>query len=134
MRIIVAVLIALGVAAPLLTYWQARTARLQFEVGSLVIGGGAYRAEVPYDAILLEGIVVGAAPQTSLTLRTNGIGWPGFGLGWFRNAAGERVFALVRSGDAVYVPTRLDFDVVLTTEDADAFVDELRTRVGQQRM
>lgn len=131
MRIVIAIVIAMGIAAPVFAYWQSRSARVQFEARALVVGGGIYRTEVPYTSILPEDIVVGAAPQTSLSLRTNGIGWPGFGLGWFRNAAGERVFALVRAGETVYVPTTLEYGLVLTAEDPDAFVETLRRRAGR---
>ncbi|MBG9791042.1 hypothetical protein ABD76_00195 [Paenibacillus dendritiformis] len=128
MRTIVVIVVIIGIAAPFFTYWQSRTARVEFNEQVLLVGGGWYRVEVPYEAITAEGIVVGPAPQTSLSIRTNGIGWPGFGLGWFRNAAGQRVFALMRSGESVYVPTRLDFDIVVADGDAEAFVREVRVR------
>lgn len=121
-------IVLLALAAPVITYWQSKVSRIQSDGHGLIVGGGIYRVEIPYEDIAFDGVIVGPAPETSLSVRTNGIGWPGFGLGWFRNKAGERVFALVRSGQLVYIPTRLDFNLVISVDDGDKFVEELRER------
>lgn len=132
MRIWIWVVVIVCLALPVATIWQARSAQVLLKDSTLLVGGGAYRVEVPYESLRLEEVVIGQAPETRLSVRTNGIAWPGFGLGWFRTGAGEKVFGLVSRGQSLYIPTGLDYGLVISREDPQGFLDQLRQRRSAQ--
>lgn len=111
---------------------QLVTLKVRFQDDGLEVGSGVYRVVVPYEKIVVHG-VRGASraneiPQ--LKWRTNGIGLPGFALGWFRSTKG-RVFAVVAdSRSAVYIPTTMGYDVMLTPKHEESFLVEVRRRSG----
>src|SRR5262245_57331685 len=59
--------------------------------------------------------------------RTMGTGLPGYRAGWFRLRNGEKALLYVTDPTkAVYVPTRLDYSVIVTPNDPDAFLTAIR--------
>ncbi len=63
----------------------------------------------------------------SLSWRTNGIGMPGHSAGWFKTKNGEKVSAFVTDRRrVVYVPTRQNYSVLLSTESPEALVHALQ--------
>ena len=124
------VVISLPVLA--MVAWPMLTTTARLGDDGLVVDGGRYAVTVPYADIDVGGIVVdGAGELPRLGTRTHGIGLPGGSLGWFR--AGERRVFAAYSGAAgsVYVPTRGNFDVLLSPDDAARLVDGLRARVAE---
>ena len=62
------------------------------------------------------------------TWRTWGTGLPGYRAGWFRLRNGEKALLYVTDpSKAVYVPTRLDYVVMLSPDDADGFLSAIRS-------
>ena len=83
--------------------------------------------------LVLDGAGVRTGPEglPRPRVRTNGIGLPGGALGWFRTDA-RRVFAAYNGvDDSVYVPTRGDFDVLVSPGDAARIVEALAQRTGE---
>lgn len=124
-------IICTAVAVPLLLVVVAQmlAVKLTFSDQGLRVGGGVYSATVPYGAIDVDGILLaaqGGGPK--LELRTNGIGLPGLALGWFQSARGK-VFAVVAEPrKSVYIPTTLGFDILVSPDKPDAFVEAIRRR------
>ena len=59
--------------------------------------------------------------------RTMGTGLPGYRAGWFRLRNGEKTLLYVTDPTkAVYVPTRLDYSVIVTPKDPDGFLSAIR--------
>ena len=58
------------------------------------------------------------------TVRTNGIGLPGFGVGWFKLANGDKALAAISSRDRVlYIPTDEGYALLLSLERPEAFLE-----------
>jgi Bacterial PH domain len=59
--------------------------------------------------------------------RTMGTGLPGYRAGWFRLRNGEKALLYVTDPTkAVYVPTRLDYSVIVSPSDPDGFLSAVR--------
>ncbi len=59
--------------------------------------------------------------------RTNGIGLPGYGAGWFRLRSGEKALVFLTEGSSVvYIPTRRSYALVLSVDDPERFLLALR--------
>lgn len=96
---------------------------------TLTVGGGLYSLALPKERLLLASakIVPGTDPQLAMRVRTNGIGMPGLRLGWFTQRSGKRVFLAVSDHDrVVVVPTELGYEVLLSPENPEAFLEALR--------
>lgn len=109
--------------------WGAGTT---FEVSpaALRVAGTLYGRRVPRGALdaaaaRLTDPRVEAAPAP--VRRTNGIGLPGYGAGWFRLASGERALTFVTDpARVVYVPTRAGYALLLSVDDPAGFLAALR--------
>jgi Bacterial PH domain len=60
-----------------------------------------------------------------LTLRTNGLGVPGYQLGWFRTKGAGRVLAAISGNDLVVWQTRDDYGVIVSPQDCDGLIAAL---------
>lgn len=105
--------------------YQIRSVSISLESGQLMVGGGAYKTTVPVNTIDLNAIT-SDLPRGIMGFRTNGIGMPGFRLGWFRSTNGRKVFALATGNDLLYLPTSGPYDVVLSTPQKTELVSQLR--------
>ena len=121
----------IGVAACAAVAWPLLSTTARLADDGLRIDGGWYDVTVPYADIDGAGVRTGPEGLPRLRVRTNGIGLPGGALGWFRTDA-RRVFAAYNGADeSVYVPTRGDFDVLVSPGDAARFVEALAQRTGE---
>lgn len=60
-------------------------------------------------------------------LRTNGIGLPGFQLGWFKLRSGQRALAFLTDRTrVVYLPTTQDYVLLVSLQEAGQFISRLR--------
>lgn len=55
----------------------------------------------------------------SLGLRTNGLGVPGYLLGWFRSKQGKTILAAVSTPQALAIPTRDDYTLLVSVADPE---------------
>ena len=59
--------------------------------------------------------------------RTMGTGLPGYRSGWFRLRNGQKALLYVTDpSKVVYLPTRLDFAVMVSPNDPDGFLSAVR--------
>lgn len=108
---------------------QLSVARLQISGSKLLVGGGLYsisvdRAEILKDEVRL---ISGTDVAYRLSNRTNGVGLPGFALGWFQLSNGKKVFALTTEQPSVLIPTKLGYDIITSPADRDRFISSIRT-------
>ncbi len=65
-----------------------------------------------------------AGSDVKPTRRTNGLGLPGLGLGWFRLANGEKALVALSSRDrVVYIPTDEGYSLLFSIERPEAFLE-----------
>ncbi|MBX3702007.1 MAG: hypothetical protein KF903_13530 [Dokdonella sp.] len=100
------------------------------EETQLTVGGGLYKETIARSAIRGEAIVTldSAELRKALGIRVNGVGLPGFLLGWFQPRGGRKVFVLQTAGRAVLVPTTGAYDVIVSPDDTQAFIADLQRR------
>ncbi len=110
--------------------YAARHTRFDLTAGSLVIRGGFYGRTVPVSELAVEGarrVDLEAAPEFRPSLKTNGIGVPGYQSGWFRLKNGDKALLfLTDKSKAVYIPTRKNYVLLVSPADPDAFLAALR--------
>jgi hypothetical protein len=106
------VLTALG----LLFCFRPLTIEVRSDV--LTIRGSLYGRGVPLEDMLLDRariVDLGTAPDLVPRWRTNGVGLPGYRVGWFRLENGEKALCfLTRSDSILYVPTKRSFALLLS--------------------
>ena len=105
--------------------YQLRSVSISLDSEQLTLGGGMYKTSVPVDTIHLDSIS-NDPPKGIMRLRTNGIGLPGFKLGWFRSTGGRKVFVLATGNDLLYLPTSGPYDIVLSTPQRAKLVSLLK--------
>jgi len=117
--------------------YSARHVRFEVSAEGLRIRGDVYGRFVPATALLAA-----QAREVDLTLdwahrptvRTNGIGLPGYQAGWFRLGDGERALVfLTDRTQAVYVPTRGGYSLLLSPADPQAFIATLQQATSPPR-
>jgi len=86
-----------------------------------------YGRKVALSDVLIDQVRVleSGDEELSLRWRSNGIGLPGYQVGWFRTKGGHRVLAARTQGDAVLIPTTKGYSLVVSLLDAHEFVEGL---------
>ena len=90
---------------------------------------GPYGRSIPAGSLLVER----AAPvdlkesrEYGPTMRTNGIGLPGYGAGWFRLRNGEKALLfLTDASSVVYLPTTEGYSLLLSVAEPESFLGHL---------
>ncbi|WP_312684330.1 hypothetical protein [Stenotrophomonas chelatiphaga] len=105
-------------------------ARVVLTDSTIRIGVLPYRVTLPYSELLSDQAhQVADGDAVRLKWRKNGIGLPGLCVGHFTTRYGRPVFAAVSgSRNRVLIPTRRDFDLLVTVEDAAKLIAEVRRR------
>jgi hypothetical protein len=93
----------------------------------LVVGGGIYKETIKLSAIRADRIKQISMPEASALMgaRINGIGIPGFHLGWFQPYKGRKVLALVGESPVIWVPTSGEYDLLISVTERELFASEL---------
>lgn len=103
---------------------------------TVTIEGDMLRVNVPIygraialasvDADKAEVVDMNQNSKYKLGIRTNGLGVPGYGLGWFRRSGGGRIYAVITDkSSVVYLPTTEDYAMLLSIEEPDALLEAL---------
>lgn len=67
-----------------------------------------------------------ASSPYQLKWRRNGLGVPGYSLGWFSSQGKGRILASVTTSRALAIPTRDDYTLLVSAKDPDALTRRLR--------
>lgn len=118
-----ALLIALAVAL-----WP-RPLRVELTAEALQIRGSLYGRRIAKKDLELSqarALNLNTDRDFQPVLRTNGVGLPNYRVGWFRLRNRERALCfLTKQDEVVYLPTRLEFVVLVSVPDARAFLAAL---------
>jgi Bacterial PH domain len=91
--------------------------------------GYIYGKKVPLNDIQKNGIIkVDLLKDDNFKPRVklNGIGVKGFYSGWFKlNNGNKALVNITKEDEAVFIPMK-DYDVLISVQDADRFISELR--------
>ncbi len=128
--------VALSLAAFAFVHYLVRSSLdATFEVGNgaLAIHGGFYGRNVPLTELRLdEARIAPLAPGAGYSVgwKRNGTNMPGLKSGWFTlngpHGKEKALLFLTDPGNAVYVPTRLGFALLLSPDDPEAFLAALK--------
>ena len=127
------VLIPLLIAAVVVTksLRGMRGARFDVSDQGLRLSGDFYGRTIPVSDLrggAARRVDVGADSEFRPRWRTLGTGMPGYSAGWFRLRNGEKALLyLTDRTKAVYIPTRLDYSVLVSPDDPEAFLSAIRS-------
>jgi Bacterial PH domain len=125
------VLIPVAVAA-LLGYIAYSTRSVTFDVSTegVRIKGDMFGRLIPRTSVQVEDAQImnlKTEPEHRPTLRTFGVGLPGYGSGWFRlKGGGKGLLFLSDPTRAVYLPTTDGYTLVISPADPEAFLAALK--------
>ena len=109
--------------------WAATHGTVRLRDGGLQLDVPIYGRVIP-----VADLDLGAAQVVDLTgdsplrprIRSNGLGVPGYGLGWFRLADGSRALtALSRRTGVLHLPTASGYVLLISVEDPQALLAAL---------
>ena len=111
-------------------YLNALRVSVTLDSGSLILRAPLYGRSIPLSAIDRSAArIVDLAKEPSLRprTRTNGIGMPGCAIGWFKlHNKRKALLAVTNRQQLVYLPTTLEYDVLLSLRKPQQFLDRLR--------
>lgn len=109
--------------------FSARRSTLEITAGALRVNAGIYSRSIPLDQLAVEQaqrLDLDAEHPLRPTLRTNGIGLPGYQAGWFKLRNGQKALLHVTDRTrVVYVPTHAGYVLLLSVQEPDAFLQAL---------
>jgi len=110
-------------------WYSTRHVRFELTDAGLRIRGGIYGRTIPMDALVVEqarALDLDAEPGYAARMRTNGIGLPGYGEGWFRLKNGKKALMFVTDrSQLIHVPTTKGYELLLTPSRGAEFLAAL---------
>jgi hypothetical protein len=117
------------------TAYSARHSRFEVHPDRLDLVGDFWARSIPIPSLRLEEATVvdlAESPEYSPTRRTLGTGLPGYASGWFRLSNGEKALVyLTRRESVVYLPTSLNYSLLLSTERPRELLAALHSQAGR---
>lgn len=112
--------------------WSSQATRFELSEDGLRIGRTMYGRTLPWsvlDVERAEAINLHEHPDLQPTLRTNGIGLPGYQAGWFELRQGRGLLFVTDPTRVVAIPTREGFTLLLSVAEPAPFMESLRRYV-----
>jgi hypothetical protein len=110
--------------------WSSRRTTFEISREGLALRGGLYGRFIPAQDLLADqarAIDLTTERDLQFSMRTNGIGMPGYLSGWFRMRNGGKALAFITDRRHVaYVPTRQGYSVFVSVSSPDEFVQALQ--------
>ena len=79
------------------------------------------------DVATAKVVNLNTSPALRPTRRTNGIGMPGYAVGWFRLKNGEKALAAITSrANVVYIRTNDGYSLLISLVNPHAFIKQLK--------
>lgn len=129
LAVIAAFLLALLLLFGFFAY-SSRNTRFEVTPLGLDIRGTLYGRSIAWADLDVEQartVDLREASELQPTLRTNGVGLPGYQLGWFRlRRQGRGLLFLTDRSRVVALPTRAGYTILLSVHEPDAFLEALR--------
>jgi hypothetical protein len=109
---------------------SSRFTRYEISSSGLSVRGTMYGRAIPWSGLVpadARVVSLSQSPELQPTMRTNGLGLPGYLAGWFRlRKAGKGLVFLTDRTRVVMVPTRLGYTLLLSAKEPERFVEALR--------
>jgi hypothetical protein len=121
--LILAILAMLGYFA-----YSSRATRFEISADGLSIRGTLYGRTIGWREMRLDeaaAVDLGARPDLRPTMRTNGVGLPGYRAGWFRLRGGRGLLFVTDPSSVVVVPTTRGYTLMLSVDSPDRFIEAL---------
>lgn len=132
-HLLLGIIIAINAALIAVFVWfgiSARRTRFEVTGAGLRIHAAMYGRTIPGSVLEVDRarhVDMRQEPELRLALRTNGIGLPGYGAGWFRLKNGAKALAfLTDQRSVVYLPTREGYSLLLSVAEPEAFLDAIQ--------
>lgn len=110
--------------------YSSRATRFEISSEGLAISGTLYGRTLRWSSLDVEQarvVNLGESPELQPTLRTNGLGLPGYQAGWFRlRRQGRGLLFVTDASRVVALPTREGYTILLSVRDPNAFLEALR--------
>jgi hypothetical protein len=110
--------------------YQANHLSVTVNEQGLDISPGMYSRFIPKENIDVSGVKVlnlELDKDYQLKVRTNGGGFPGYSVGWFKLQNQEKALAFVTDRSSViYIPTTENFSVLFSVREADLMKEKLQ--------
>lgn len=125
----------LGVGLIVLFTWigfSSQSSSIELAGDALRVRTALYGRTIPLDRLDLgraTAIDLGRQTEYRPSLRTNGVGLPGFSSGWHRLGTGEKALLVLTARDRVaYIPTRDGYALLVSVAEPDRLIQRLRDR------
>jgi hypothetical protein len=135
-------LVVLGLIAAVLvaTAWMFVWVTWSASHGSITVTDQAIQLHIPLygrtipisslDLASARVLDMDGSPEIRAVMRSNGIGLPGYGVGWFKLASGRKALMAVTRGRVLYIPTNEGYSLMLSVSHPDAALRQLRLAGG----
>ena len=130
--LICAVLVATALMFVLLA-WSATHGSFTISDRTLQLRIPIYGRSIPISNLdLVHARVLDADDAVAIrgSMRTNGIGMPGYAAGWFKLASGSKALLAVTRGPVLFIPTHEGYSLAVSVADPDAALQRLRSSGG----
>jgi hypothetical protein len=137
--VVLPLFLVLAVAGGIVGYaaWASRHVRFAVSEMGIRISGDLYGRAVPADQLLLgeaRRVNLKQDPDLRPSMKTNGIGLPGYRSGWFRLRNGGRALAFITDETQIaYLPTTEGWALLLSVPDPAGFIQDARARMRMHR-
>ena len=126
----ISTLLTLILAVLIYTGYSSQHSRVEIENEQLRLVGDFWGRSIPLESLNTSEVRIVDLNNRSEYLpkrRTLGTGLPGYASGWFRLRNGEKALVyLTHSKQVVYIPTSLNYSLLLSVEQPERFVGILQ--------
>ncbi len=130
----VIVLLLSIVALTVWVYMKSTNATVRIEGHALTLDAAIYGRSIALSSIKLpevRAVTIAEGMPLAPKVRTNGIGLPGYRLGWYRLRNGEKaLLAMSGTQQAVYLPTTEGYSLLVSLRRPVVFMETLRTAIA----
>ncbi len=129
--LLVPILVMLGYFA-----YSGHSTRFELKPEGLAIRGTLYGRTIPWSSLRTEEATaadLSERPDLRPTLRTNGLGLPGYRAGWFRLRGGRGLLFVTDPTRVVAVPTTDGYTLLMSVSEPERFVAALRDAASTSR-
>lgn len=127
---IITILLTSVIVVLLYTGYAALHSRVELENDRLRLVGDLWRRTIPIESIDVSKariLKLSRKSEYSLKWRTFGTSLPGYASGWFRLRNGQKALVcLTKSDRIVYLPTSLNYALMLSVEQPEQFIETLQ--------
>ena len=128
----ISTLLTLILAVLIYTGYSSRHSRVEIENEQLRLVGDFWGRSIPLELLNTSEVRIVDLNNRSEYLpkrRTLGTGLPGYTSGWFRLRNGEKALVyLTRSQQVVYIPTSLNYSLLLSVEQPERLIGILQQK------